>query len=202
MKRGSNRYGHQVLRCVAKCRRIKVKPHNKPECPRCARPMRQRRLKFSCRYCRAEPRPTVTPGRCPYCSGRTWKNGIRNGLQRYACTRCPRRCSSPQVEPPPPITPEVRQARAEQAASLGDELLPTVQAIVQQKLPPDMCEDVQQELIVAALEGEIDLSNITAQLPTYRRRINRLSSHTRRFISIDATVPGTNHLTYADTLIG
>jgi len=77
-----------------------------------------------------------------------------------------------------------------------------IRAALPSYLRPDDAEDITQEMAVDALDGAFDLSDLLAMVPIYCRRISRLSSRTARFISIDAIIPGTNHLTYAETLIG
>lgn len=166
------------------------------------------------RYCTGgwvvpKPPPPImkTPGQCPYCMGRTVKDGTRRGKQRYICTACGRKCTGGRVEPKPslpapPPSLETIARRREQAAQLGAALLPMIRAALPSYLLPDVAEDITQEMAVDALDAAFDLSDLLAMVPIYRRRINRLSSHTARFISIDAIIPGTNHLTYAETLIG
>ncbi|HJQ26892.1 MAG TPA: hypothetical protein VKA60_23460 [Blastocatellia bacterium] len=85
---------------------------------------------------------------------------------------------------------------------MGDELLSVIAPVVIAKAPPDLHDDLIQEIALAALEGNVDPLNVAASLATYRSRINRLSSDTKKFVPIDSTVPGTNRLTYADVLVG
>jgi hypothetical protein len=148
----------------------------------------------------------TTPGQCPYCAGRTIKDGSYSGKQKYECTACGRKCAGGRVapKPPPPAPPslETIAQRRLQAALLDAALLTIIRAALPRDLPSDIAEDITQEMAVDALDGAFDLSDLLALVPIYRRRINRLSSHTARFISIDSIVPGTNHLTYAETLIG
>jgi hypothetical protein len=79
-------------------------------------------------------------------------------------------------------------------------------ALIEQKLPKNLPleirEELQQELVMAALAGEFDLSELDQAITTYRRKVNRESLTGFGYVSLDAVIPQTNGLTYADTLAG
>jgi hypothetical protein len=79
--------------------------------------------------------------------------------------------------------------------SLIEEKLP-------KNLPLEIREELQQELVMAALAGEFELSELDAAVALYRRKVNRESLTGFAYVSLDAVIPQTNGLTYADTLAG
>jgi hypothetical protein len=81
-------------------------------------------------------------------------------------------------------------------------LLEMIRAALPAHWSPDFRDDVAQEMVLGALTGEFDLSDLAEHVTTYRRRIYRLGGMTKRFLPIDAPIPGANRLTYADTLVG
>lgn len=184
-KRGASPQLYRCARCKAQCA-----AYGKPRKRKQARQRDAARLQAA---------PLV---RCPSCPGRTIKYGAMNGKQRYRCTLCHRYCYGPLQPKARPTHWKTKRTWARRAQQMGDELLSVIAPVVIAKAPPDLHDDLIQEIALAALEGNVDPLNVAASLATYRSRINRLSSDTKKFVPIDSTVPGTNRLTYADVLVG
>lgn len=171
-----------------------------PRCPRCAGLSRKAGIykgkqMFACKgECRrgfvGQPTETVNPP-CPRCSGRGIKSGFSGGKQLYRCKgECGRFYSL-----------SIRQLRAFKAQLEGAELYEAIARAVA-SLPPDVREEVTQEMAVAALQGEIDLSDIASMVAFYRRKVMRQMGDRYKFVSLDQPIPGTERLTYAAQLAG
>jgi transposase-like protein len=128
---------------------------------------------------------------CPACGATSQKRGLEYGKYLYRCRECNKGFS---------LTP---QQQRQHRARLQMEQLP---ALIEQKLPKNLPleirEELQQELVMAALAGEFDLSELDQAITTYRRKVNRESLTGFGYVSLDAVIPQTNGLTYADTLAG
>jgi len=197
-KNGHYDDGRQIYRCLALCQGVQ----------------------------RRKSRSLVTPDRCPYCDGRTIMHGRQCGRQRYRCIRCgsvcigdfhvkpeplsreigecrKARCIKPRKSiAPVAVSPELRQARQLEALMIGAALSTMVNAVVPSYLSADVKDDLRQEMTLAALEGDFDLSDLARMVPYYQRRIYRLSANRFKFVSLSSVIPGTTNLTYADTLVG
>lgn len=152
-----------------------------------------------------------TPGKievsnpcCPYCHSRSRKRGKRYGSQQYNCPTCrkwftPFSSRRPRLKPAPP---EQRPEYRRWARRLGDSLLDLIRGNVPEGLPPDIREEVTQEIALAALLGELDLSDLPAAGVCFRRKVYARQMTRWRFVPLDAPIPGTRGLTYADALPG
>lgn len=81
-------------------------------------------------------------------------------------------------------------------------LLEMIIGAIPKTLPDDLRADIAQEMALAALDGEFDLSEVAKHVSFYRRKIYRLSANRFKFVSLSSPIPGTTKLTYADTLVG
>jgi hypothetical protein len=70
-----------------------------------------------------------------------------------------------------------------------------------QALPPDMREEVIQEMALASLDGSLDLVDIPRAVPFYRSRVSRQADR-YRFVSLDQPLGYEGGLTYAELLAG
>jgi transposase-like protein len=128
---------------------------------------------------------------CPRCNGISRRRGINKGKQVYSCNRCQGyfRCTPQQQR-----QHEIRQ-QAEQLPALIEQKLP-------KNLPVEIREELQQELVLAALAGEFELSELDQVIINYRRKVYRQSLTGFAYVSLDAVIPHTEGLTYGDTLAG
>ncbi|HKQ06810.1 MAG TPA: hypothetical protein VJ464_16870 [Blastocatellia bacterium] len=88
-----------------------------------------------------------------------------------------------------------------EARLAGDELLPMIERAVS-RVADELREEVAQEMAIAALSGELSLSDIKSAVPFYRRKVSRQMADRFKFVSLDAVIPGQDGLTYADRLAG
>jgi hypothetical protein len=95
----------------------------------------------------------------------------------------------------------IKEVRRFEARQQGEQLVEAIRRAVS-GVPADLREDVMQEMFLAALDGELDLSNIESAVHFYRKRINRLSANRFKFVSLDQPIAGTKGLTYAERLAG
>lgn len=131
----------------------------------------------------------------------------RTGEQRFWCAHCHvfiRDGSSRAVQKryQKIIAPEVRAERRQRVSQIGNELLELIRSELSYSLRYDMREDVIQETALALLSGEVDLSELPEVIPVYARRIFRLSANKFNSVPLDAVIPGTENLTYAELLAG
>jgi hypothetical protein len=128
---------------------------------------------------------------------------IPKGERKFLCTKCKiyAQDKSPRVHQKA-IAPETKAERRQRAGQMGDELLELIRSKVPYYLRYEIREDVIQELIVAVLSGEVDLSELPKVIPFYARRIYRLSANRFNSVPLDTIIPGTERLTYADLLAG
>jgi hypothetical protein len=79
-------------------------------------------------------------------------------------------------------------------------------ALIEEKLPRNLPveirEELHQELVLAALAGEFELSELDQMIINYRRKVYRESLTGFAYVSLDAVIPHTEGLTYGDTLAG
>jgi ribosomal protein L37AE/L43A len=164
---------------------------------------------YKCQPCdiRYVDRPHVLSGN-PYCVA--CRVQLKKAVQRYGyqCFRC-RKCGvffrdGKSMGPEKPInaTPEVREARRQQAAQLDAGLLDMIKAALPGNVPLDLREDVIQESALAALSGDFDLSELGRMVSHCRRRVHRMSENGFQLVSLDQPIPNTNGLTYGDTIAG
>jgi hypothetical protein len=115
-------------------------------------------------------------------------HGVEGGRQRWCC----RRCRVTSVAP--------GQLRAlDIPAHDPDELLDAITRMLPRYLSPEAREDARQSLALAVLEGV----RLTAR--DVRREASRavgIAQNRFKFLSLDAPTPGTERLTWADTLVG
>jgi transposase-like protein len=194
--------GKQRYKC-SRCRRsfrLSDKLNINPPCPRCNGKSKYRRLSkgrtvYLCCQCnRLFPLPPVTNKNplCPVCNGYSRRRGQRkNGTQRYRCNQCGK-CFSKRP----------RQQRQHQAQLQCEQLPALIEEKLPKNLPLEIREELQQELVVAALAGDFELSELDAAVARFRRKVNRESLTGFGYVSLDAVIPQTNGLTYADTLAG
>jgi hypothetical protein len=116
--------------------------------------------------------------------------------------RLPRSRGGATVAIPVEVKPEIRESRQLEAFMMGAALDTMVRAVIPNNLSGDVRDDLRQELELAALEGDFDLSDLAVMVPFYLRKIYRLSANRFKFVSLSSIIPGTKNLTYADTLIG
>lgn len=90
----------------------------------------------------------------------------------------------------------------QQSVASGADLIMQIVAGLPPGLPPEMIEDVSQELALAVLCGDVQRDNISGAIPTYMRAYNRMFSKKYGDLSLDAPVPGTDGLTYGSQLRG
>ena len=69
-------------------------------------------------------------------------------------------------------------------------------------LPELIREDICQEIALAALRGDADITNLSPAIAVYKKKINGLTSNRFQFISVDMPLPGTDGLKLADVLVG
>jgi transposase-like protein len=129
---------------------------------------------------------------CSTCGEISKKHGFsRTGNYQYYCRPCNHRFTfSPQRQRQHEVSKQ-----AEQLPSLIEQKLP-------KNLPLEIREELQQELVMAALAGDFELSELDAAVARFRRKVNRESLTGFGYVSLDAVIPQTNGLTYADTLAG
>lgn len=179
----------------------RVRLMKNPRCPRCSGLSRKAgfdrgiqmycckgdcRRFFSARYASKQRPP------CPRCSGPSVKAGKYKSKQQY---RCKGQCKRHFIL-------KIREGRTVEALALGDNLLETIRRNLPKGWQSDLREDIAQEMALAALDGEFDLSELPRVVHVYRRKINRLSANKFKFVSIDQIIPNTNGLTIGETLAG
>jgi transposase-like protein len=173
---------------------------NTPCCPHCQGPAsrvgrtRSGSQRYYCSVCPRYFTQGHTSGNpcCPECAMTMHKNGLaRSGAQRYHCPGC-RHCFTLSSEQ------ERQNDMRRQAGRLSD----LIEEKLPKNLPLEIREELQQELVMAALAGEFELSELDAAVALYRRKVNRESLTGFAYVSLDAVIPQTNGLTYADTLAG
>jgi transposase-like protein len=179
-------------------------PETNPLCPGCQGVTKKVGFRSSgaqryfCKACRKSfvleavlRQPIKSNPPCPHCNGHSWRNGSKDGKQEYQCRQCQRFFGfSPQQQ-----RQYAAQRQAEQLPALIEQKLP-------RNLPVEIREELQQELVVAALAGDFELSELEAAVARFRRKVNRESLTGFGYVSLDAVIPQTNGLTYADTLAG
>ena len=199
------RKGYQRFTCT-RCQyyfrqigELNTRPNDNPPCPYCNGNSQLRRRNhgnpgYLCqqcnRYFQHSYRSNSNPP-CPLCQGKSQRRGRREGKQVCFCVACHRyfRCTLQQQR-----QHEVRQ-QAEQLPALIDQKLPKT-------LPVEIRQELQQELVMAALSGEFELSELEQVITLYRRKVYRESLTGFGYISLDAVIPHTEGLTLADTLAG
>jgi ribosomal protein L37AE/L43A len=128
---------------------------------------------------------------CPNCNRTGGKKGLsRSGNQRFYCSTCKRSFTSTQ-----------QQLEQQQQLSM-EQLLPLIAAKVPRELPPEVREEMIQELAVGVLVGEFELSQLDEMVTQYRRKVYRQSLTGFGYVSLDAVIPNTEGLTLGDTLAG
>lgn len=195
--------GKQRYFCQGECGRRFYEQYvvkDSPQCPRCGGQskkcgrIRKGKQQYICKgpcgrrfqaYYNIKP----THPQCPRCGGRAIKRGQKRGNQKYKCNgECGRE-----------FTLTMKEARRFKARLMGEELTDAIRRAVSD-LPPDLREEIMQEMAVAALDGELGLSDIRNAVPFYRRKVMRQVSNRFKFISIDQ--PNKDGLFYADLLAG
>jgi hypothetical protein len=126
------------------------------------------------------------------------KAGKPRGFQNFRCPHCRAYGKDGPLLHKIPI----RARRRLLALLRWKELLEEIKRAMSTSLPPDVREEVTQELALAALDGELDLSNIKSAVPFYRRKVSRQMADRFKFVSLDQIILGTDRLTYADRLAG
>lgn len=215
-KKNSFTQGKQRYKCKAGCGSFLARYHEPKRypCPTCGGPSRKfgyapkktqhRKQRYQCRgSCRRswlesyDHEPAAYPW-CVTCRAPMTKAGKSRGrgFQTYQCRRCRAYCKDG-----PPLHKIPIRARRRLLASLRwEETLDAIQRAVPTGLPPDVREEVIQEMALAALEGEIKLGDIARAVAFYRRKVSRQMADRFKFVSIDQ--PDADGLTYADRLAG
>jgi len=138
-----------------------------------------------------KPRINSNPT-CSNCNRTGGKSGFNpSGSQRYYCSTC--KCI---------FTPSPEQLQQHQQQLSMEQLLPLISARVPKELPPEVREEMIQELAVAALAGEFELSQLDEMVTRFRRKVYRESLTGFAYVSLDAGIPNTEGLTLADRLVG
>ena len=137
-----------------------------------------------------KPQTNTTPP-CPNCNRTSTKSGFsHSGKQKYRCSPCRRTF----------ILGHQQQQQLE--GPRAEDILPLISARVPKELPPEVREEMIQELAVAALTGEFELSQLDEMVTRFRRKVYRESLTGFAYVSLDAGIPNTEGLTLADTLVG
>ncbi|MGA9773662.1 MAG: hypothetical protein WBV94_31820 [Blastocatellia bacterium] len=66
-----------------------------------------------------------------------------------------------------------------------------VTSFIPLNLPPDVCDEMRQELALGVLLGEFDITRLADALPICRQRINKNEAKPFNHIYIDHPVSGT-----------
>ncbi|MEN3335656.1 MAG: hypothetical protein V7641_5021 [Blastocatellia bacterium] len=228
-KRGRSR-GGQVYGCLESCRRhfmasytanhpMHTAPLN-PHCTACRSLMRKLgkdtkgRQRYYCKSCghyypvtrirNDKPSPQSNPWHVA-CRKRMRKaSKDQHGKMRYRCNPCGcyYTANRPRFIAPVPAPANIRRARQSAARSHGAALLDVVAGALPRNLPADLREDVAQEMALAALAGDFDLSDLARMVPYYQRQMSKLRVTDFSVVSLDAVIAGAGHLTYGETLAG
>jgi hypothetical protein len=126
---------------------------------------------------------------CLYCNGQTRKRGMRHGNQQYNCSACKKY-----------FTFKATADRQHRARLLGNSSPQMIDESVSKSIPPDIREDLTQELVLAALCGELDLSEMPKVIARFRRKVYGQLLTGFRYVSLNAPIPHTDGLTYADLI--
>jgi hypothetical protein len=138
-----------------------------------------------------KPQANPTPP-CPNCNRTSTKSGFNaSGSQRYFCSTCKSI-----------FTPSPEQLQQHQQQLSMEQLLPLITGKVPKELPPEVREEMIQELAVAVLAGEFELSQLDEMVTRFRRKVYRESLTGFAYVSLDAGIPNTEGLTLADRLVG
>jgi transposase-like protein len=130
--------------------------------------------------------------RCRDCDRDCIRYGISpSGKQQYRCEHCQRQFSL-----------SLRQQRQHKVQLQQEHLLPLIAGKVPKELPPEVREEMIQELAVAVLAGEFELSQLDEMVTRFRRKVYRESLTGFAYVSLDAGIPNAEGLTLADTLAG
>lgn len=98
--------------------------------------------------------------------------------------------------------------RAERAIPIGErfrtaltqnDIYAAINRAVPLRLPAHVRDDVLGEMVLAVLEGELDLDAVPAKAREYLRRYDRASERWK-LVSLDAPIAGTDDLRLNDTL--
>lgn len=224
--RDGRRRGWQQLKCLECGKQFQVAPFTTTSakrstsglyCVTCHNPMRAHgrdrgRQYFACRECKTHylasrrERPPLIQNNpwCVTCHAVMHKRGRQNGRQYFYCRKCKTYYRDGRGSKSAPLATgtTIRQARKQEAAQLDAKLLDAIREALPGSLPRDLRDDITQEMAVAALDGALDLADLKNQVATYRRRINQLSANRWQFVSLSQPIPGTNGLTYGETIAG
>jgi transposase-like protein len=186
-------------------RRQKQALMSNPRCPTCGEVTRRLgtargKQRYQCKgQCGAflesyDHQPSAYPW-CVACRRLMKKAGKPRGFQNYQCPQCKTfYLDGARIAQ--------RQRRRRYLASLRWEEAFEVIRHALANVPPDLREEIMQEMMLAALDGRFDLSDIKSMIPFYRRKVMRQTADRFRFVSLDQPIPNTEGLTYADALAG
>jgi hypothetical protein len=114
---------------------------------------------------------------------------MRHGNQQYNCSACKKY-----------FTFKATADRQHRARLLGNSSPQMIDESVSKSIPPDIREDLTQELVLAALCGELDLSEMPKVIARFRRKVYGQLLTGFRYVSLNAPIPHTDGLTYADLI--
>jgi hypothetical protein len=124
------------------------------------------------------------------------KAGRAQGFQIYHCLRC----RTYYRDGARLHKMSKRERRRYLAALRWEQILEAIRKATGD-LPPDMREEVIQEMALASLDGSLDQVDIPRSVPFYRRRVSRQADR-YRVVSIDQPLGYEGGLTYAELLAG
>ena len=130
--------------------------------------------------------------RCRDCDRVCIRFGISpGGKQQYRCNHCQHQFSL-----------SLQQQRQHKVQLQQEDLLTLIEEKLPRELPLEVREEMIQELAVAALAGEFELSQLDEMVTRFRRKVYGQSLTGFGYVSLDAGIPNTEGLTLADTLAG
>lgn len=196
MYRAGKGHGRQRWGCKT-CRFITIRPESMPDvrpvCPTHGRHMQRQKREGRTPWRCPLPHPKVTHGRatCQRCALPLRKAGFAKGRQRWCCPSCDYTTWADTPAEPRTLTDDE-----------ATELLKLITVRLPAHLPPDVREEARQSLMLAVLEGQAALDPDRKTVRHHASAARGMSWNRFRYLPLDAPIPGTDGLTWAETLIG
>jgi hypothetical protein len=135
---------------------------------------------------------------CVACRAAMKKAGKELCFQSYAC----RYCRAYYRDGKRFIKLSNRERRRYTASLRWLEITEIISQALPKYLEAEIREEIEQEIMVAALNGDFNLRELPEIVRTRWRKIKRQQQDLYKFVSLDQIIPGTDSLTIGDTLAG